>query len=136
MSKTLQVIEPFFTLSVGDTLELSKDGKRYVNVRSNEFNKAGKDGEDYSSSFESTITLSVAYAKELLEDGYVCEVANEERNFVNVFTEIDNLLEKYNNEIASLDKTMSGAQECVKLERFTVLRNLITLLTYLKGLKK
>ena len=136
MSNTLQVIEPFFTLTVGDTLELTKDGKSYVNVRSDEFSKAGKNGEDFSSSYESTVTFSVAYAKELLKEGIVCEVNPEKQEFVNIFTEIDNLLEKYTKELKSIDTDMKGCQECVKLEKCTVLNNLITLLTYLKGLKK
>lgn len=136
MSKTLQVIEPFFTLSVGDTLELTKDGKNYVHSCNNEFCKASKDGEDYSSSFESTITISVAYAKELIEDGYLCEVGAEKQEFVNVFTAIDDLLNKYTEELKTIDKTMKGMPECIKLERATVLNNLITLLSYLKGLKK
>lgn len=136
MSKTLQVIEPFFTLSTGDTLELSQDGKSYINVRSDEFHKADKSGEDFSSSYESVIKFSVAYAKEMLKNGIVCEVTPEKQEFVNIFTEIDNLLEKYNNELKNIDTDMKGVHECIKLERHTVLRNLITLLTHLKKLKK
>lgn len=136
MSKTLRVIEPFFTLSVGDVLELTEDGKSYVNVHNDEFCRADADGEDFSSSYESTIRFSVAYAKELIKEGYLSEEANNGREFVNIFTEIDTLLDKYNTELKSIDKTMNGVQECVKLEKATVLANLIKLLTHLKGLKK
>lgn len=140
MSKTLQVIEPFFTLSVGDILQLSDNGKNYVNVRNDEFTKAGKNGEDFSSSFASTVTFSVAYAKELIKEGYVCEVTaekvNDKQEFVNVFTEIDTLLDQYTKELESVDTVMKGCPECMKLEKCTVLNNLITLLTHLKSLKK
>ena len=136
MSKTLQVVEPFFTLSAGDILELSKDGKSYVNTRNDEFCKANSNGDDISSSYSSTIRFSTAYAKELVEDGYLCEETDGGREFVNIFTEIDRLIEKYGDELESLDEDMAAVPQCVKLERYTVLNNLITLLTHLKGLKK
>ena len=49
---------------------------------------------------------------------------------------INSFIEKYNDELESLDEDMAAVPQCVKLERYTVLNNLITLLTHLKGLKK
>lgn len=136
MAKTLKVIEPFCTMSVGDKLELSKDGNNYEYSRSDEFNKIGKDGETYSSSFESTMRFSPAFVKELIRNGFLVEETTDKQEFVNIFTEIDNLLNHYTEELSSINTNMKGCQECVKLEKTTVLNNLITLLTYLKGLKK
>lgn len=136
MTKTLKVIEPFCTMSVGDKLELSKDGNNYEYSRSDEFNKIGKDGETYSSSFESTMKFSPAFVKELIRNGFLVEETTDKQEFVNIFTEIDNLLNHYTEELSSINTNMKGCQECVKLEKTTVLNNLITLLTYLKGLKK
>ena len=135
MSKTLEVIEPYFTLSVGDTLELTKDGKYYEISRKDEFSKVGKNGEDYTSSYSSTYLISVEMAKELINEGFLAE-GTANTTFVNVFDEIDNLLDKYTKELNNIDKDMKGCQECVKLEKFTVLSNMIKLLSHLKGLKK
>lgn len=136
MSKTLQVIEPFLTLSVGDALELSQDGRNYVNVHKDEFCRSDEEGNDFSSSYEGTIKFSVAYAKELVKNGYLAEQTDSDRPFVNIFTEIDELLNKYTTELNEIEKTMKDSHPCVKLEKTTVLTNLIKLLTYLKGLKK
>lgn len=135
MSKTLKVIEPYFTLSVGDTLELTEDGKHYETSRKDEFSKVGKNGEDYTSSYSCTYLVSVEMAKELIKEGFLTEeTANT--TFVNVFDEIDTLLDKYTKELQSIDTDLKGCQECVKLEKFTVLSNMIKLLSHLKGLKK
>ena len=70
--------------------------------------------------------------------GYLEEV-NENENktsFVNVFDEIDTLLEKYKKGMENLEEDMIGLPACVKVEKETVLSNLITLLEHLKSLKK
>ena len=137
MSKILKVFDPFFTMDVDDTFVLSPDGKNYVAEHNEEFHTA-KDGGDMNSSYHSTFTLSPKWAKQLVEDGYLEEVtiSSEKPSFVNVFDEIDNLIEKYNQEYKSIAKTMANEPECLRVEKATVLSNILKVLNHLKSLRK
>lgn len=137
MSKMLQVIEPFFILEVGDTLNLSGDGKSYVYERNEEFRKATAHNGDVSSHFSSMFSISIDHAKELIEEGFLAEVtADKSTQFVNIFNEIDTLLDKYTKELSNIDKDMVNEPICLKVEKTTVLKNMIKLLNHLKSLKK
>lgn len=139
MSKTLRVIEPFFVMEIGDTLELSTDGKSYISQRNEEFHKHGDDAEDINSTYTSTFTISTDYAAYLIKEGFVEEVYASEKEqtpFVNVFGEIDKLLAQYADELKNIDEDCANMPECMKVEKTTVLKNLIKTLSYLKGLKK
>ena len=59
-----------------------------------------------------------------------------EKEFVNVFNAIDNMLDTYKSDLKNIDTDMSDAPECLKVEKTTVLRNLIKTLDYLKNLRK
>ena len=61
---------------------------------------------------------------------------NNYEHFVNVFNAIDNMLDTYKSDLKNIDIDMSDAPECLKVEKTTVLRNLIKTLDYLKNLKK
>lgn len=141
MSKILRVVEPFFVMEVGDTFELSADGKQYISEYNEEYNKYDDDRVS-DSSYHSSFSISVDYAKELIEDGVLEEVVDKaekikrDSNFVNVFDEIDNLLTKYNAQLETLDEDMVNSPQCLKVERKTVLSNMVKLLSYLKNLKK
>lgn len=138
MSKILRVIDPFFNTEVGDTFVLSEDKKTYVTERNEEFHTA-KDDSDLASSFKSSFSISVKWAEQLIEDGFleeVSETVNGDKEFVNVFDEIDNLLSKYNQELINLPKDMKDSPECLKVEKISVLSNMIKLLTHLKSLRK
>lgn len=141
MSKILRVVEPFFVMEVGDTFELSADGKRYISEYNEEYNKYDDDRAS-DSSYHSSFSISVDYAKKLIEDGVLEEVVDKaekikrDSNFVNVFDEIDNLLTKYNAQLETLDEDMVNSPQCLKVERKTVLSNMVKLLSYLKNLKK
>lgn len=138
MAKTLRVINPFFMADKDDTFVLSDDGKFYIAEHNEEFQAFGSDDTDTKSSFSSTFTISINWAKELIEEGYLEEVSpkTEKSTFVNVFDEIDILLKKYSDELKNLPKDMADAPECVKVERTTVLTNIITVLEHLKSLRK
>jgi hypothetical protein len=56
--------------------------------------------------------------------------------FTNVFDEISRLIEKYSAEKKSLNEEMANMPECLKVERATVLNNIISVLDHLRGLKK
>lgn len=138
MAKTLRVINPFFMADKDDTFVLSDDGKFYIAEHNEEFKAFGTDDDETKSSFNSTFTISINWAKELIEEGYLEEVSPkpEKSTFVNVFDEIDILLNKYKDELKNLPEDMANLPECVKVERTTVLTNIITVLEHLKSLRK
>lgn len=135
MSKILRVINSFFVMEVGDTFTLSEDGKFYVAERNEEFHKAGEKNE-LNSTFNSTFNISIDYAKDLIENGYLEEVEPVSKGFVNVFDEIDSLIYRYQKDLDNIDADMAGEPQCVKVEKTTVLTNIISVLNHLKTLRK
>lgn len=136
MTKILKVIKPFFIMENGDTFEYNADTDQYESVYNEEHNSSNEDNSTVVSSYNSAYRISKEYAKMLLDNGYVEEV-DEKKRFVNIFDEIDNKLSEYNNELYTLKtKTDENTPQCLLVEKETVLRNMIKLLEYLKGLKK
>lgn len=134
MTKKLEVIEPFFGLELGDVMTLSDDEKSYVA----EYNSAYKENDDNDSSVKATYSskcsISVDYAKELIDEGMLKEVTEKAEPFINVFEEIDSMIKKYTHNLNNVDT--QDMPECMKVEQRTVLLNLIKVLNYLKSLKK
>lgn len=136
MTKILKVIKPFFVMENGDTFEYNADTDQYESVYNEEHNSSNEDNSTVVSSYNSVYRISKEYAKMLLDNGYVEEVDDKKR-FVNIFDEIDNKLSEYNNELCVLkSKADENTPQCLLVEKETVLRNMIKLLEYLKGLKK
>lgn len=136
MTKILKVIKPFFVMENGDTFEYNADTDQYESVYNEEHNSSNEDNSTVVSSYNSVYRISKEYAKMLLDNGYVEEV-DEKKRFVNIFDEIDNELNEYNNELYTLKtKADENTPQCLLVEKETVLRNMIKLLEYLKGLKK
>jgi hypothetical protein len=136
MTKILKVIKPFFVMENGDTFEYNADTDQYESVYNEEHNSSNEDNSTVVSSYNSVYRISKEYAKMLLDNGYVEEV-DEKKGFVNIFDEIDNKLNEYNNELYTLKtKADENTPQCLLVEKETVLRNMIKLLEYLKGLKK
>lgn len=136
MTKILKVIKPFFVMENGDTFEYNADTDQYESVYNEEHNSSNEDNSTVVSSYNSVYRISKEYAKMLLDNGYV-EEADEKKRFVNIFDEIDNKLSEYNNELYTLKtKADENTPQCLLVEKETVLRNMIKLLEYLKGLKK
>nr|UVN07758.1 MAG: hypothetical protein [Bacteriophage sp.] len=136
MTKILKVIKPFFVMENGDTFEYNTDTDQYESVYNEEHNSSNEDNSTVVSSYNSVYRISKEYAKMLLDNGYVEEV-DEKKRFVNIFDEIDNKLSEYNNELYALKtKADENTPQCLLVEKETVLRNMIKLLEYLKGLKK
>lgn len=136
MTKILKVIKPFFVMENGDTFEYNADTDQYESVYNEEHNSSNEDNSTVVSSYNSVYRISKEYAKMLLDNGYVEEV-DEKKRFVNIFDEIDNKLSEYNNELYALKtKADQNTPQCLLVEKETVLRNMIKLLEYLKGLKK
>ena len=136
MTKILKVIKPFFVMENGDTFEYNADTDQYESVYNEEHNSSNEDNSTVVSSYNSVYRISKEYAKMLLDNGYVEEVDDKKR-FVNIFDEINNKLSEYNNELWALkSKADENTPQCLLVEKETVLRNMIKLLEYLKGLKK
>ena len=136
MTKILKVIKPFFVMENGDTFEYNADTDQYESVYKEEHNSSNEDNSTVVSSYNSVYRISKEYAKMLLDNGYVEEVDDKKR-FVNIFDEINNKLSEYNNELCTLkSKADENTPQCLLVEKETVLRNMIKLLEYLKGLKK
>lgn len=136
MTKILKVIKPFFVMEKGDTFEYNADTDQYESVYNEEHNSSNEDNSTVVSSYNSVYRISKEYAKMLLDNGYVEEVDDKKR-FVNIFDEINNKLYEYNNELCNLkSKADENTPQCLLVEKETVLRNMIKLLEYLKGLKK
>lgn len=136
MTKILKVIKPFFVMENGDTFEYNADTDQYESVYNEEHNSSNEDNSTVVSSYNSVYRISKEYAKMLLDNGYVEEVDDKKR-FVNIFDEINNKLSEYNNELCDLkSKADENTPQCLLVEKETVLRNMIKLLEYLKGLKK
>lgn len=136
MTKILKVIKPFFVMENGDTFEYNADTDQYESVYNEEHNSSNEDNSTVVSSYNSVYRISKEYAKMLLDNGYVEEVDDKKR-FVNIFDEINNKLSEYNEELYALkSKADENTPQCLLVEKETVLRNMIKLLEYLKGLKK
>ena len=136
MTRILKVVKPFFVMEEGDTFEYNEETNQYESVYNEEHNSSNEDNSTVVSSYNSVYRISKEYAKMLLDNGYVEEV-DEKKRFVNIFDEIDNKLSEYNNELYTLKtKADENTPQCLLVEKETVLRNMIKLLEYLKGLKK
>jgi hypothetical protein len=137
MEKTLRVIESFFVMEVGDTFTWDNDTQMYVAEHSEQFHKSDDSDSEVRSTYQSNFAISADYAKELIVDGYLEVVGAENKKiFMNVFDEISRLTNKYKDELKNLNEDMANMPECMKVERTTVLNNMLSLLDHLAGLKK
>ena len=110
----------------------------YVSKHQENFYKTDDSSVDeIKSSYNSEFQISPEYAKALIEEGYLEEASDKATTpFVNIFDEIDNLLNKYKTGLKTIEEDTAELPACVKVERQTVLTNMITLLEHLKSLKK
>lgn len=139
MTKTLKVIEPFFGMEAGDEMKLSQDGKMYVSEYSSEYHADDED-DTAAAVYNSTCSISPSYAQQLIREGYLAQTKPEPKipdtPFVNVFDEIDSMIATYKTDLANLDMDERNTPEALKVEKKTVLQNLIKALTHLKTLRK
>ena len=132
MTKVLKVIDPFLRLDFGDMFVQNEDGD-YVSSVKEEFVDHTDNGETYSSKYNASFTISNDYATQLVKDGYLEEVS-EKKDFVNIFDEIDKLIEQY--EVELKDNNDESLHPAIKHEKEVVMTNLLTVLNHLKSLKK
>ena len=114
---------------------LAEDGN-YEFQKNEEFHKAGETNE-INSSYSATFKISKDYAQQLINDGYLEEVVNDKKiNFVNVFDEINNLIARYEEQLKNIELDMANEPQCLKVEKTTVLTNILSVLNHLKTLRK
>lgn len=137
MAKILRVISPFLCMEAGDTFELDTNTGLYTAEHTEEFHKSDDSDSEIRSIYNSNFAISEDYAKELIVDGYLEEADESPKKvFTNVFDEINMLISKYEAELKTIDKDMANMPECLKVERMTVLNNILSVLDHLKELKK
>lgn len=136
MTRILKVVKPFFVMEPDDTFELSQDGTSYVSSINVEHHETDDANSDITSRYSSNYTISIDFAKTLVDTGYLTEVQDKENKFVNVFDEINSLLDTYQDELNRIDSDMEDMPACLKVEKETVLNNLITVLDHLSSLRK
>jgi predicted transcriptional regulator len=136
MTKILKVVKPFFVMEAGDTFEYDAESKQYKSVYNEEHNGSDEGDTSVFSSYNSVYAISEEYAKMLIEKGFLAEAVEKKQNFVNIFEEINNLIVQYNAELDQLLKSEDDVPQCLKVEKETVLRNMIKLLIHLNSLKK
>lgn len=141
MAKILKVTKPFFVMEVGDTFEYDANTKQYKSVYNIEHNGSDEKNTTVVSTYNSVYTISEEYAKMLIDNGYLEEnyintESEKPTQFVNIFNEIDKLISEYSKDLDGIDNEYKDMPECLKVEKVTVIKNLLKLLTYLKSLKK
>ena len=135
MTNKLRVNNNFYGLVPGDILTLSDDGKAYVLESHNSVDSES----GLSSTFDLLFCIGTQKAEELVKAkvlGEVEENKKKESQFVNVFDEIDKLLEEYKTEAEKLEHENDDRPHWFKVERSNVLESQVDLLMYLKSLKK
>lgn len=136
MTKILKVVKPFFVMEAGDTFEYDAETKQYKSVYNEEHNGSDENNSTVISSYNSVYTISEEYAKMLIDNGYLVEINDKKQNFVNIFEAINALINEYSEELEKLLTTEDDTPQCLKVEKETVLRNMIKLLEHLRSLKK
>lgn len=139
MTNTLKVVKPFLGFEVGDVLVYNADTNMYESEYNSEYHENDED-DSASVIYNSTCKISSDYVQNLVEEGYLVDnsvdTKTQNTKFVNVFDEIDNMLASYNADLANIDADEKDTPECLKVEKRTVLSNLIKALNHLKELKK
>lgn len=137
MNKTLQVQKDFDQAKVGDIYNLSEDGKSYVyeSVEDNSYVDA-RTGSTISSKNSYRNEISEAYAEKLLSLGYLAPVEDKQKEYKNVFHEMEHLRDTYIENLKNLDEDYKDQPACVKVEAETVLSNMIKLCDHLLSLQK
>ena len=139
MTNTLKVVKPFLGFEVGDVLAYNADTNMYESEYNSEYHENDED-DSASVIYNSTCKISSDYVQSLVEEGYLVDnsvdTKTQNTKFVNVFDEIDNMLASYHADLANIDADEKNTPECLKVEKRTVLSNLIKALNHLKELKK
>lgn len=136
MEKVLKVVKPFFVMEEGDMMERTSDNT-YRSEYNSEYSELNAEDGEMSSTYKSIYEISESYAKALVNEGFLEEMHEKQKDsFVNVFDEITKLAQRYVDELDNLDKDYANLPACLKIEKETVLRNALEILSHLNSLKK
>lgn len=135
MNKTLIVAKPYAWMEPGEKFTLSDNGTMYTNTRVDEYSNTDKDS-DISSRVETSYSISTDAASKLMKAGILTDNDTQKSAFVNVFDTMDDMIHTYQDDLDNIDEDMKNAPACLKIEKETVLRNLIKTVSYLRSLKK
>ena len=119
----------------GEKFTLSDNGTMYTNTRVDEYSNTDKDS-DISSRVETSYSISTDAASKLIKAGILTDNDTQKSAFVNVFDTMDDMIHTYQDDLDNIDEDMKDAPACLKIEKETVLRNLIKTVSYLRSLKK
>ena len=134
MDKVLKVKKSFLGVEIGDTFEYNKDENTYNCDKSNIYSYCGNNECTVKSNY--SVSLSVDETKGFIEKGYLEAVKNDKKSeHVNVFDKIDSLIRLYTADLNNLDEDMKDSPVCMKVEKQTVLENMIDTLWSLKQYK-
>lgn len=133
MKDRLKIVNDYFLgVKKGEMLNKTSDG-------SYEFSRESKTIHNgIQKKTEVRVSISAEQAEDLIKKNILEEVDDDSNNnsHVNVFDEIERLIDVHKNELNSLDDKYKDSPLCMKVEAQTVLTNLIKILEYLFSLKR
>lgn len=135
----LKVIKNFNQMEVGDIYQFSDKENGYVcELNRDDSYLDARTGSKYSAKSSYKNVISTNYAQKLIDNGYLTflEDSKKKEDHVNVFDEIERLLDTYTKDLGDLDDTYKDQPACIKLEAETVLANMIKVLNHLLTLKR
>lgn len=135
----LKVIKNFNQMEVGDIYQFSDKENGYVcEVNRDDSYLDARTGSKYSAKSSYKNVISTNYAQKLIDNGYLTslEDSKKKEDHVNVFDEIERLLDTYTKDLGNLDDAYKDQPACMKLEAETVLSNMIRVLNHLLTLKR
>lgn len=141
MGKILKVSKNGLLKSLSPDMEfvLSKDGKTYDYQKEVKNTADCPDGMEAWEVYSNKISLSKEFCEKLVKEGSLIEVKEENKSqeccSCKIYQEIDKLLKEYNKELKNVLDNKDEVPECLRVEKMTVLKNLIKVLNYLKDLK-
>ena len=134
MDKVLKVKKSFLGVEVDDTFEYNKDENTYNCDKSNVYSYCGNNDCTIKSNY--LVSISTNEANSFVEKGYLEPIKNDKNTeHVNVFDKIGTMIDAYVADLNNIDEDMKDSPECMKVEKRTVLENLVKTLWSLKQYK-
>ena len=135
MDKVLKVKKSFLGTDVNDVFEYDKENNTYELNKNHTYSQV-EDGNPYTVKSSYEVSLSADNINDLINKGYLVPVKDENKKvYVNIFDKIDELINLYISELKNIDEDMKNAPACLKIEKQTVLENLVQTLESLKQYK-
>ena len=135
MDKVLKVKKSFLGTDVNDIFEYDKENNTYELNKNHTYSQV-EDGNPYTVKSSYEVSLSADNINDLINKGYLVPVKDDNKKvYVNIFDKIDELINLYISDLKNIDEDMKNAPACLKIEKQTVLENLVQTLESLKQYK-